>query len=95
MRRLLWKMATPSPCSIRDISLTGASIDIAPQPPLGAQLKLGKMMAKVVRRHDTGVGVVFTGPATHMEDVIEQTASGPETPADGAGIAKSFGKKDI
>ena len=82
-------------CSIRDISLTGASIDIDPQPPLGAQLKLGKMMAKVVRRHDTGVGVVFTGSATHMEDVIEQTASGLEASVDGAGLAKSFGKKDL
>jgi len=81
-------------CSIRDISLTGASIDLDPQPPLGAQLKLGKMMAKVVRRHDTGVGVVFTGPATHMEEVIEQTAAGTTESADGVGIAKSFGKKD-
>ena len=71
-------------CSIRDISLTGASLEITPQPPLGAPLKLGKMMAKVVRRHETGIGVVFTGSAAKMEDVMRQTASAPEeaTPDD-------------
>ena len=80
-------------CSIRDISLTGASIEIDPRPPLGTPLQLGRMMAKVVRRHEKGVGVVFTGPAKHMEDVIEQTAAAP-APSDGPALAKSFGRKD-
>jgi hypothetical protein len=41
-------------CSIIDVSLTGASIEIHPRPPLGMHLILGRMRAKVVRRHDKG-----------------------------------------
>ncbi len=79
-------------CSIRDISLTGASIDIAPQPPLGAELKLGRMMARVVRRHDTGVGLVFTGSSEHMEEIIEKSTA--DAPSDGASVARPFGRKE-
>ena len=78
------------PCSILDISLTGASIEIDPQPPLGAHLTLGKMSAKVVRRHDRGVGVVFSGAAKRMDDVVNQTAAPTEA---GAALAESFGRK--
>lgn len=80
-------------CAILDISLTGASIEISPRPPLGMRLIMGRMTAKVVRRHDTGVGVVFTGGAESMEEVISETSSAeiPENP--GAGFAMPFGKK--
>ncbi|WP_375200858.1 PilZ domain-containing protein [Hyphococcus sp.] len=85
-------------CSIMDISLTGASLDISPRPPLGTHLVLGRMTAKVVRRHDKGVGVVFTGSAKRMDDVVEETtAIEPlETfDATGAGFAQRFGKKGV
>lgn len=80
------------PCSILDISLTGASIEIEPRPALGTTLTLGKMAAKVVRRHDKGVGVVFSGPAQRMEDAIEET-SAPDQ--DGANLARGFGRKGL
>ena len=80
------------PCSILDISLTGASIEIEPRPALGTTLTLGKMSAKVVRRHDKGVGVVFSGPAQRMEDAIEQTA---DQERDGADIARGFGRRGL
>lgn len=80
-------------CAILDISLTGASLEISPRPPLGSHVILGRMTAKVVRRHDKGVGVVFTGGAERMEDVITDT-SPPETPeVIGAPLAPKFGKK--
>lgn len=82
-------------CSILDISLTGASIEIDPRPPLGTLLTLGKMSAKVVRRHEKGVGVVFTGSALRMEDAINQTSGDPDTAFDGAGFAGSFGRKGV
>lgn len=84
------------PCSIIDISLTGASIEIDPRPPLGSKLTLGKTSAKVVRRHEKGVGVIFSGPATRLEDAIKGTTKErtSETPgAGGADLASSFGRK--
>lgn len=80
------------PCSILDISLTGASIEIDPRPPLGARLKLGKMAAKVVRRHEKGVAVVFSGAADKMDDVINEATGKSET---GAELARSFGRKGV
>ena len=82
-------------CVILDISLTGASLEIAPRPPLGTHLVLGRMSAKVVRRHDKGVGVVFTGSAERMDEVIENTAPTKPVDATGAGFAHSFGKKGV
>ena len=80
-------------CAILDISLTGASIEISPRPPLGDRLILGRMNAKVVRRHETGVGVVFTGAAERTSDVIEDAAT-PVSPVDiGPRVAQPFGKK--
>lgn len=80
-------------CAILDISLTGASIEISPRPPLGAHLILGRMTAKVVRRHEKGIGVVFTGAADRMDDVIaEASCIEPETePA--PDLPRTFGKK--
>ncbi|MEM8772348.1 MAG: PilZ domain-containing protein [Pseudomonadota bacterium] len=85
-------------CAILDISLTGASLEIAPRPPLGTHLILGRMTAKVVRRHDKGVGVVFTGAASRLSDVIAGAAEPvPERPGievgPGARLATPFGKK--
>lgn len=81
------------PCSIIDISLTGASIEIDPRPPLGAALVLGKTPAKVVRRHETGVGVIFSGSAARMEDAIDKTSKSETDPKSGADLATSFGRK--
>ena len=85
-------------CSILDMSLTGASIEINPRPELGAKIRLGKMNAKVVRRHEKGVGVVFTGPADGMDDVLSQTTKpngdgATNIAAHGAEIARTFGRK--
>ena len=82
-------------CEILDISLTGASVAIDPKPPLGAAVTVGRMSGKVVRRHDKGVGVVFTGGADKMEEVIERTKSPIDTDQGGAGLAPQFGKKGV
>jgi len=82
-------------CAILDISLTGASIEISPRPPLGAKLILGRMTAKVVRRHEKGVGVVFTGAAQRMEEVIADASVGDARADAGAPFADDFGKNDF
>ncbi len=80
-------------CAILDISLTGASIEISPRPPLGSHLVLGRMTAKVVRRHEKGIGVVFTGPAERMDDVIAEASLVEPEPETGPDVAPTFGKK--
>ena len=80
-------------CSILDISLTGAAIEIDPRPALGSIITVGRMNARVVRRFETGVGVVFTGPAQRMDQVISDASSSIETKSDGTNLASSFGKK--
>lgn len=82
-------------CEILDVSLTGASVAIDPKPPLGAAVTVGRMAGKVVRVHEKGVGVVFTGGATKMEEVIENTKSPIDTTSPGAGLAPQFGKKGV
>ncbi|HNR78053.1 MAG TPA: PilZ domain-containing protein [Parvularculaceae bacterium] len=80
-------------CEMLDISLTGASIAIDPKPELGAVVHIGRTKAKVVRRHEKGVGLVFLGAAEKMEDVIKNAKSPIETQPVGAGLAPQFGKK--
>lgn len=81
-------------CAILDISLTGASIEIKPRPPLGASLILGRMKAKVVRRHDAGIGVIFTGPSDEIETTVqESTAGAANIGANGAELATQPGKR--
>jgi hypothetical protein len=53
------------------------------------------MEGKVVRRHEKGVAIVFTGSATHMEEVIENTKSPIEPVPGGPGLAPHFGKKGL
>ena len=80
-------------CAIHDISLTGASLEISPRPPLGMHLILGRMTAKVVRRHETGVGVVFTGSAETTENAAADTPAVEALDEPGSKLARTFGKK--
>lgn len=80
-------------CEILDISLTGASVRIDPRPDLGVKVTVGRMVGKVVRRHEKGVGIVFTGPAGKMEEVLENTRPIDDPPTFGPAFAQPFGKK--
>jgi hypothetical protein len=80
-------------CEILDISLTGASVKIDPKPALGVKVTVGRMVGKVVRRHEKGVGIVFTGPAGKMEEVLESTKPIDSPPTFGPPFAQPFGKK--
>ncbi len=46
-------------CKILDISLTGASVEVAARPSLGAVVQLGKQRAIVRRHHENGIGLQF------------------------------------
>lgn len=47
------------PCQVLDVSISGASVAIESRPPLGEEVLLGKLRARVVRYHEQGVGLQF------------------------------------
>ncbi|MEZ5926456.1 MAG: PilZ domain-containing protein [Hyphomicrobiaceae bacterium] len=50
---------TQVPCSIIDVSISGAAVAVQARPPIGTEVVLGRLRAKVVRHHDDGVGLRF------------------------------------
>jgi len=46
-------------CRILDISVTGASVAINPRPDIGRVMIIGKMRGRVVRHHESGIGLEF------------------------------------
>jgi hypothetical protein len=47
------------PVNILDFSMSGASIATKARPPIGHQVQIGKIKARVVRHHNDGIGVEF------------------------------------
>ncbi len=47
------------PVNVLDFSMSGASIATNARPPIGHEVMVGKIKAKVVRHHDEGIGVEF------------------------------------
>ncbi|MEM7746932.1 MAG: PilZ domain-containing protein, partial [Pseudomonadota bacterium] len=48
-------------CTAIDVSISGASLKSKTRPVLGRKLTVGKLRAEVVRHHERGFGVAFTG----------------------------------
>lgn len=46
-------------CKLLDISLSGASIATEARPPIGTDVMVGKLRARVMRHHERGIGVRF------------------------------------
>jgi len=46
-------------CRMLDVSLSGASIETTARPDIGQDVLLGKLKARVMRYHDTGIGLEF------------------------------------
>jgi hypothetical protein len=47
------------PVRVLDVSISGASVGTEIRPPVGSEIVLGKLRARVVRHHGEGVGVQF------------------------------------
>jgi hypothetical protein len=47
-------------CNVIDVSISGASVEMAERPPIGSTLVLGRYPVKVVRHHSRGIGVEFS-----------------------------------
>ena len=48
-----------TPCQVLDVSFSGASIGTDIRPPIGTELRLGRLRARVVRHHNQGIGLQF------------------------------------
>lgn len=46
-------------CQIIDVSISGAAINTEQRPPIGSEVLLGRLRARVMRHHDAGIGVQF------------------------------------
>lgn len=51
--------ASVQTCRLLDISISGASVASTLRPPIGMEVTLGRLRAKVVRHHAHGFGVQF------------------------------------
>lgn len=47
------------PVQVLDVSLSGANVATDARPPVGSEVMLGKLRAKVARHHDRGIGLRF------------------------------------
>jgi hypothetical protein len=46
-------------CTVMDVSLSGASVATPARPTIGTEVLLGSLKAKVMRHHETGIGLAF------------------------------------
>ena len=49
-----------TPCTLIDVSLSGAAIKTDARPPVGSLVMVGRTQARVVRQRDDGIAVEFT-----------------------------------
>ena len=63
-----------APCSIIDMSLSGAAIACETKPTVGALITLGRTQARVVRLRDDGFAIEFT--RLQHPDFLEENVSG-------------------
>lgn len=59
------------PCTVIDISLSGAALSTALRPEIGSPVTVGRTQANVVRHLENGFAVEFTRPQT-LESLEEQ-----------------------
>lgn len=55
------------PCKVMDISLSGAGIEVLVRPPIGTEVMLGRMSARVARHLPHGIAVEFCVPLQQEE----------------------------
>jgi hypothetical protein len=49
--------------------LTGVSLKTLGRPAINEHIRIGRMLGRVTRHHDTGLGVVFLGDASRAEEI--------------------------
>ncbi len=54
------------PCEVLDLSLSGVSLKSEVKPAIGEVVMIGQMSGRVVRHHESGIGVEFTNAPSVM-----------------------------
>jgi hypothetical protein len=67
MTQIVLDDSTAIAAQVIDISISGASVATDTRPPVGTELWLGRMRAKVVRHHESGLAVTFVGQPAPAE----------------------------
>jgi PilZ domain-containing protein len=63
-----------APCTIIDMSLSGAAVATDTKPPVGALITLGRTKARVIRIREDGIAVEFT--RLQNPDFLEENVTG-------------------
>lgn len=50
-------------CEVLDLSTSGVSLKSEVRPPIGEYVLIGQMAGRVIRHHETGIGIEFVGGA--------------------------------
>jgi hypothetical protein len=58
------------PVNVLDFSMSGASIATTARPPIGQEVQIGKLKARVARHHDEGIGLEFV--AIQSQEAVRQ-----------------------
>ena len=61
-------------CRLIDLSLSGAAVSATIRPPVGEQLTVGKVPARVVRHLEDGFALEFLHP--QLEETVEDNVTG-------------------
>ena len=56
------------PCEVIDLSLSGVSLKTESKPRVGETIMVGQMSGRVVRHHETGIGVEFLRPQAQQPE---------------------------
>ncbi|NBN63639.1 PilZ domain-containing protein [Microvirga tunisiensis] len=75
--RIVLPDGTAYMCRILDVSLSGAALSCPARPPIGTELGMGKMRARVVRHLEDGIAVEFA--VIQNRALLEQHISGEDT----------------
>ena len=56
------------PCEVIDLSLSGVSLKTETKPRVGETIMVGQMSGRVVRHHESGIGVEFLRPQAQQPE---------------------------
>jgi hypothetical protein len=79
--QLMLPNGTALECRVVDLSLSGAAIEVSPQPMVGTVIEVGRMRGQVVRHFAQGIGIKFLDLALTHSGVAGKLTASPQRSA--------------